>query len=97
MKDGISLFCNISISFGLVGMSHLKELNLSRCVKFNDSGIRHLLSISTLEKLYLPETHVTAAGVALLASLSNLSVLDLGGLPVTDKALGSLQVLQFWD
>lgn len=87
----------MTIFFCLVGMTHLKELDLSRCVKFNDSGIRHLLSIPTLEKLYLSETHLTAAGVALVASLSNLSVLDLGGLPVTDQTLGSLQVLQFWD
>ncbi|XP_031391098.1 uncharacterized protein LOC116203492 [Punica granatum] len=77
----------------IAGMTHLKELDLTRCVKFTDAGIKHLLSISTLEKLFLSETHLTAAGVALLASLSNLSVLDLGGLPVTDQALRSLQVL----
>lgn len=76
-------------------MATLKEVDLSRCVKVTDAGIRHLLSISTLEKLRVSETGLTADGIALLASLLNLSVLDLGGLPVTDKALNSLQVLFF--
>lgn len=73
-------------------MPALKDLDLSRCTKVTDAGIRHLLSISTLEKLYISETGVTADGVTLLSSLSNLSVLDLGGLPVTDQALNSLKV-----
>lgn len=45
-----------------------------------------------LEKLWIAETGVTAEGVLLLRALTNLSVLDLGGLPVTDAALSSLQV-----
>lgn len=77
-------------------MANLKEVDLSRCVKVTNAGIRHLLSISTLEKLRVSETGVTADGIALLASLSNLSMLDLGGLPVNDKALNSLQVLFFF-
>lgn len=74
-------------------MTCLKELDLSRCVKVTDAGMKHLLSISTLEKLWLSETGLTADGIALLSSLQNLSVLDLGGLPVTDLVLRSLQVL----
>lgn len=70
----------------------MKELDISRCVKVTDDGIRHLLSIPTLEKLCLSETGVTENGVQLLSSLKNLSVLDLGGLPVTDRVLSSLQV-----
>ncbi|XP_044487447.1 disease resistance protein RPV1 isoform X2 [Mangifera indica] len=77
----------------LAGMTSLKELDISRCVKVTDDGIRHLLSIPTLEKLCLSETGVTENGVQLLSSLKNLSVLDLGGLPVTDRVLSSLQVL----
>lgn len=73
-------------------MTSLKEVNLSRCTKVTDAGIRHLISISTLEKLWISETGVTANGVALLSSLKNLSLLDLGGLPVTDNVLYSLQV-----
>lgn len=73
-------------------MSNLRGLDLSRCSKITDGGIRHLLSIPSLEKLCIPETGVTAKGVVLLSSLTNLSILDLGGLPVTDLALSSLQV-----
>ncbi|KAK1564354.1 hypothetical protein Q3G72_001371 [Acer saccharum] len=82
-----------SALWALTGMTCLKDLDLSRCTKVTDTGISHLISISTLEKLFIPETGVTASGVALLSSLKNLSVLDLGGLPVTDMALSSLQVL----
>ncbi|KAF8027816.1 hypothetical protein BT93_E0673 [Corymbia citriodora subsp. variegata] len=83
-----------SALWAISGMANLKEVDLSRCAKVTDAGIRHLLSISTLEKLRVSGTGLTADGIALLASLSNLLVLDLGGLPVTDKALKSLQVLK---
>ncbi|RZC91370.1 hypothetical protein C5167_027432 [Papaver somniferum] len=85
----IGLKCCILI----LGMETLKELDLSRCVKVNDAGIKHLLSVPNLKKLCISETGVTENGVALLSSLVNLSKLDLGGLPVTDRALSSLQVL----
>lgn len=75
-----------------LGLESLRELDLSRCSKVTDAGIRHLLTITTLEKLCISETGVSANGVMLLSSLRNLSVLDLGGLPVTDLALSSLQV-----
>lgn len=74
------------------GLSNLKEVDLSRCSKLTDSGLRHLISIKTLEKLSISETGVTADGITLVSSLTNLSLLDLGGLPVTDLVLSSLQV-----
>lgn len=74
------------------GMTNLKELDLSRCSKITDTGIRHLTSIPILEHLWIPETGVTNDGVILLSSLTNLSVLDLGGLPVSDSALDNLKV-----
>lgn len=77
----------------LSGMTCLKELDLSRCSKFTDAGIGHLLSTSNLEKLYISETGVTTKGVALLNSLGNLQVLDMGGIPVADKEFCSLQCL----
>ncbi|XWS50080.1 hypothetical protein CRYUN_Cryun12cG0057600 [Craigia yunnanensis] len=84
---------NNSAIWSLVGMTNLKEVDLSRCTKVSDAGVRHLIPISTLEKLWISETGITADGVVLLSSLKNLSVLDLGGLPVTDTALNSLQAL----
>jgi hypothetical protein len=76
-------------------MNSLKELDLSRCSKVNDAGINHILSVPNLEKLHISKTSVTAKGVKLLASLKNLSLLDLGGLPVDDASLASLQVFHF--
>lgn len=73
-------------------MDALKELDLSRCEKFTDAGVKHIITIQSLEKLCLCQTGVTASGVKLISSLSNLSVLDLGGIPVTDEALSSLEV-----
>ncbi|KAL6182357.1 hypothetical protein ACLB2K_043780 [Fragaria x ananassa] len=82
-----------SALWALAGMESLWELDLSRCPKVNDGGIRHLLSVTSLEKLCISETGVSAKGVMLLSTHGNLCVLDLGGLPVTDQALSSLQVL----
>lgn len=70
-------------------------MDLSRCVKVTDTAIKHLLSLSALEKLSISETGVTSDGVSLLGSLLNLSELDLGGLPVSDQTLISLQVICF--
>ncbi|CAM8985620.1 unnamed protein product [Rhodiola kirilowii] len=78
----------------LAGLTLLKEVDLSRCAKVTDTGITYLLTLSTLEKLWISETGLTAQGVTLLSSLENLSSLDLGGLPVTDQVLSSLQVLK---
>lgn len=76
-------------------MDNLKELHLSRCSKISDSGIKHIISIQSLEKLHISEIGLTSAGVNLLSSLCNLDLLDLGGIPVTDEALLSLQVLLY--
>ncbi|KAL6556440.1 hypothetical protein OROGR_005728 [Orobanche gracilis] len=83
-----------SALWSITGMTNLKEVDISRCSKITDAGIRHLLSVPALEKLYISETNVTAEGVMMLASLNNLFVLDLGGLPITDLALSSLQSLK---
>lgn len=83
----------IKVSQKLIsGMANLREMDLSRCSKITDAGVQHLLSLPALEKLWISETGVTADGVTILASLPNLLLLDLGGLPVTDSALDSLQV-----
>ncbi|EPS60572.1 hypothetical protein M569_14231, partial [Genlisea aurea] len=82
-----------SAIWSLAGMENLKEVDLSRCSKITDAGIKHLLSIPTIEKLCISGTSVTAAGVSALSSLTNLQFLDLGGLPVTDMTLSSFQAL----
>ncbi|KAJ0805698.1 putative leucine-rich repeat domain superfamily [Helianthus annuus] len=84
---------NSSALWALSGMRYLKEVDLSRCSKVDDAGIKHLLSIRTIEILCISETSVTTNGVTLLSSLKRLSKLDLGGLFITDTALASLQVL----
>jgi len=73
-------------------MNTLKELDLSTCKKISDAGIKHIVTIESLEKLHLSETELTDNGVMLISSLTNLSFLDLGGILMTDKSLQSLQV-----
>ncbi|KAD5508248.1 hypothetical protein E3N88_15951 [Mikania micrantha] len=85
---------NSSALWALSGMKYLKEVDISRCSKVDDAGIKHLLSIQTIEVLCISETSVSTAGVTLLSSLKKLSKLDLGGLFITDTALASLQVLK---
>lgn len=75
-----------------LGMYTLKELDLSRCKKISDAGLKHIVTIESLEKLHLSETELSDNGVMLISSLTNLSFLDLGGILVTDKSLQSLQV-----
>ena len=70
----------------------LKELDLSRCSRITDAGIKHIVSIDSLEKLHLSETGLTDNGVMLISALKGLNLLDLGGIHMTDKALRSLQV-----
>lgn len=70
----------------------MTELDLSRCFKVTDAGIKHLQSVVNLKKLWISQTGVTKVGISLLASLQKLSLLDLGGLPVTDHNLIALQV-----
>ncbi|CAL4910851.1 unnamed protein product [Urochloa decumbens] len=79
--------------WSLAGMDTLKELDLSRCTKISDAGLRHIVTIQSLEKLHLSGTRLTDNGAMLISSLINLSFLDLGGIRVTDKTLRSLQVL----
>lgn len=91
-KDPICRIIVYADSFLGLGLTSLKEIDLSRCPKFNNAGVNHLLSIPNLEKLHISETRVTDDGFKLLSSLENLMSLDLGGLPVSDSAMNSLQV-----
>ncbi|KAK9668393.1 hypothetical protein RND81_13G057300 [Saponaria officinalis] len=84
---------NNSAIWPLAGMSSLRELDLSGCAKITNAGMKHIVSISNLEKLFISRTGVTSDGIVLLSKLRNLLTLDLGGLPVSDAALHSLQVL----
>jgi hypothetical protein len=87
-------FCDLQHNLLVtLGMNTLKELDLSRCKKISDAGIKHIVTIESLEKLHLSETELTDNGVMLISSLTNLSFLDLGGILMTDKTLQSLQVL----
>ncbi|KAK3137269.1 hypothetical protein QOZ80_5BG0450120 [Eleusine coracana subsp. coracana] len=79
--------------WALSGMNTLKELDLSRCSKISDAGIKHIVTIESLEKLHLSETGLTDNGVMAISSLTNLHLLDLGGIQMTDNALRSLRVL----
>ncbi|KAH9309712.1 hypothetical protein KI387_037623, partial [Taxus chinensis] len=72
-------------------MTTLEELDLSRCSKVTDAGVEHLLSLSSLKKLSISETGIRANGAARLYILTSLTSLDMGGLPITDSVVSSLQ------
>jgi hypothetical protein len=48
--------------------------------------LRHVASLEDLETLYLTGTQVTDVGLGMLARLSKLTLLDLGGTSTTDGA-----------
>jgi hypothetical protein len=78
--------------FGALGMNTLNELDLSRWSKISDSGIKHVITIESLEKLNLLETGLTDNnGMMTISSLTNLCLQGLGGIHMTDKALRSFQ------
>jgi Leucine-rich repeat (LRR) protein len=55
-----------------------------------DSWLAHLSSLSSLEDLWLTDTHVTDAGLAHLTGLRNLQSLGLSDTRVTDAGLAQL-------
>lgn len=77
------------------GLASLREINLSRCAKVTDTGIMYLSTLPTLRKLWISQTGLTSRGITVLSKLHNLALLDLGGLPVTDEVLSSLQVASY--
>lgn len=84
---------NNSALWNLAGITTLEELDLSRCSRVTNAGLEHLLSLPNLKTLSISETGIKADGVARLSVLTSLMSLDLGGLPVTDLVVSSLQVL----
>eukprot|EP01018_Ginkgo_biloba_P000478 Gb_25137 [translate_table: standard] len=88
---------NSSALWNLTGMTTLEELDLSRCSKITDAGIGHLLSLPSLKKLSLSETGIKADGVARLSVITSLTSLDLGGLPVSNSAVSSLQIRLYFE
>uniref|UniRef100_A0A7N1A502 Uncharacterized protein n=1 Tax=Kalanchoe fedtschenkoi TaxID=63787 RepID=A0A7N1A502_KALFE len=85
---------NGSLTWEPLRLTSLKELDLSRCARVTDTGFTYLLTLPNIQKLWISETGLTALAITRLSSFKDLSLLDLGGLPVTDQALSSLQVLK---
>jgi internalin A len=79
----------------LKDLKHVKVLYLGYVTDTTDAGLKHLESVTSLEKLALPETKITDAGLASLGKLTNLKSLALPFCKgVTDKGLAHLKGLK---
>ncbi|KAI4326827.1 hypothetical protein L6164_019357 [Bauhinia variegata] len=76
--------------FGSLSPFHC--LNVADCHRINSSALWANTGMNTLQELNL--SRCLKKGSNFFFSLNNLSVLDMGGLPVNDMALSSLQVLK---
>jgi serine/threonine protein kinase/Leucine-rich repeat (LRR) protein len=71
----------------LAGLTHLKDLNLSRCRRLQTNDLTHLSRLATLEKLDLSDCRITDESmrslVDVLKKLKNLRLLNLNGTRVS--------------
>ncbi|KAK8955705.1 hypothetical protein KSP40_PGU021175 [Platanthera guangdongensis] len=79
--------------FNVLGHSRLKELDMSRCSKITDAGIKQLLSIKSLRKLEVFQTGQQDNDVAKVSHIKKMGLLDKGLIRRSDSALNSLYVL----
>ncbi len=70
----------------------LLALDLENC-PVGDGGLRQLVTLTHLRSVALAGTRVTDAGGALLASLPELDVIDLGGTAVAARTVAALRRL----
>eukprot|EP00850_Spirogloea_muscicola_P020502 SM000218S06598 [mRNA] locus=s218:1456:11056:- [translate_table: standard] len=75
----------------LTGLPLLEKLTVARCAKVGSKALDHILNLPRLSWLSLAETSVKDAALPSLASLTRLSHLDLGGLPVSDNTIVSFE------
>ncbi len=74
-------------------LSRLRRLFIFKADHVTDAGLRHLSSLTSLERLDLRDSAVTDAGVVHLRSMPNLDSLDLSGSGVSDAGLADLRNL----
>jgi hypothetical protein len=75
----------------LVGLSQLRELDLTRCLGVDDHVLLHLGRLTELSSLCLSFTSITDQGLRHLCHLKKLQRLVLGGNKVTKAGLAILQ------
>jgi hypothetical protein len=81
----------------LRGMKELGELNLTNVGSITqfrsitDKGLEHLQGLTKLEVLLIPNSRITGQGMAFLAKMPNLRVLDLFHTNLDDVGLGHLK------
>ncbi len=71
----------------------LKTINMRQCSKIDEGGLAHLKKVPQLERLLLLYTRTNNAGLAEVANLENLVVLDLRGTKIGDEGVNSLTKL----
>ena len=75
----------------------LEQLALTNCNKFNDSTLLGLQPLTNLQRLHLQaysDRKLSIAGVAHIATLTQLRVLNLGCSTITDAALAPISALK---
>lgn len=71
-------------------LQNLKTINMRQCSKIDANGLAHLKKVPGLERLLLLYTRTNDAGLAEVASLKNLIVLDLRGTKIGDEGVNKL-------
>jgi Leucine-rich repeat (LRR) protein len=76
----------------LAGLTHLRELRLSR-TDITDAGLKHLKGLIELQYLNISHTKITDAGLEQLKDLTGLQTLHITNFSVTDAGLKHLKGL----
>ncbi len=75
----------------LAGLAKLRHLKLWQAKGIDDAAIPSFLQMQNLEILELPETSVTAVGLAQLAPMKHLKQLFIGGVDITPEQLDTIR------
>ena len=75
----------------LSGLPRLRHLKLWKANGIDDAAIPVLLKMENLEVLELPETSITAQGLAQLSARRHLKQLFIGGIEITPEQAETLR------
>lgn len=93
----------VRFSYGAFGDEHvpilnsfkqLRTLDVFRCLKITDAGLKHIKELNSLRSLKLEDTNITDAGIKELVELDNLTRLQLRSHRISDKGIAELSGLK---
>jgi hypothetical protein len=91
LPDGRELECSEDVPLPAEDF-HVLSIDLDETT-ITDRGIETLVTIPTLQRLFLRKTKITDAGVQKLSALTGLELLGLDGTRISDRGLESLEKL----